>query len=114
MKGQSSRVHRPDADQRDEEGPTPIVARNDSRSRYEMSLGGRVVGLADFVARGGILDIPHSEVLPEFRGRGLAGVLVGAALDDLRRRGERVIPSCSYVAAFITDHPEYADLVTAG
>lgn len=105
-------MHAPDDDQRDEAAAT--VARNDDRSRYELSLDGRLVGLADFTARGDVVEIPHSEIVPELRGRGLAGVLVGATLDDLRRRGERVIPSCSYVSAFITRHPEYADLVAAG
>lgn len=114
MNGQTPRVLTPDNDQPDNGMTAPIVARNEGRSRYELSLDGRLVGLADFIARDGVLEIPHSEVLPEFRGRGLAGVLVGATLDDLRRRGERVIPSCSYVASFIARHPEYADLVAAG
>jgi predicted GNAT family acetyltransferase len=32
------------------------------------------------------------------------------ALEDVRRRGEKVHPSCPFAVAFLDDHPEYADL----
>jgi hypothetical protein len=35
------------------------------------------------------------------------------ALDDARRRGWRIVPQCPFVAEFIAEHPEYADLVAA-
>jgi predicted GNAT family acetyltransferase len=37
--------------------------------------------------------------------------VVRFALDDIRDAGRQVIPSCWYVARFIDEHPEYADLV---
>ena len=55
----------------------------------------------------------HTEIDPEFRGRDLAATLIRAALDDARANGYRVIPRCPYVAEFIQEHPEYADLVGA-
>ena len=36
--------------------------------------------------------------------------LPGAAL-HVRSRGERVVPSCPFIAQFIARHPEHADLV---
>ena len=54
-----------------------------------------------------------STVVPEhLRGRGLAGRLTRAALDEARNQGWTVVPRCSYVAAFITRNPEYANLVS--
>ena len=44
-------------------------------------------------------------------GRGVAGDLVKAALDYARAQGLRVVPACSYSAAYVQRHPEYADLV---
>jgi len=38
--------------------------------------------------------------------------LVKAALDDVRQRGERVVPQCAFVADYIRRHPAYADLVS--
>jgi predicted GNAT family acetyltransferase len=56
------------------------------------------------------LDFSSTYVEPGRRGRGLAAEVVRAGLDHARREGKRVIPSCSYVRAFLQRHPEYADL----
>ena len=56
------------------------------------------------------LDFSSTYVEPGRRGRGLAAEVVRAALDHARREGKRVIPSCSYVRAYLLRHPEYADL----
>jgi uncharacterized protein len=57
------------------------------------------------------LDFNHTYVPPALRGGGLAGRLVAYALDWARASGHRVVPTCSYVAAFLGRHPEYADIV---
>ena len=66
--------------------------------------------MLDFVRRGDVLTLTHTGTEPAFRGRGLASAVTEAALDDVRRRGEKVRPSCPFAAAFLQDHPEYADL----
>ena len=37
--------------------------------------------------------------------------LVLAALEDIRSKGLRVVPQCSFVEVYIRRHPEWADLV---
>ncbi len=59
----------------------------------------------------GAVDLFHTEVEPGQRNRGLGAVLVRYALDDLRARGDRVIPTCPFVAAFVRRNPEYEDLL---
>jgi predicted GNAT family acetyltransferase len=54
----------------------------------------------------------HTEVDPAHEGKGYAGMLVAAALDDVRSRGLTVVAQCPYVAKYIRDHDEYADLLT--
>jgi uncharacterized protein len=83
------------------------------RSRYEVLVDGQVVGVADYRIYGDVVVMPHTEVVPEMRRRGLAARLVAHALDDVRAAGQRVDPRCWYVAGFIDDHPEYADLRAA-
>ncbi len=87
------------------------VQHNVEASRYELVHDGRVVGVADYRVRDGAVVFPHTEVDPALRGQGLAAQLVRHALDDVRSTGRRVVPSCWYVARFIDDNPEYADLV---
>ena len=50
---------------------------------------------------------------PEFRGRGVAGQVVGYALDESRAEGFTVIPTCWYVEKYIEDNPGYADLLAS-
>jgi predicted GNAT family acetyltransferase len=89
----------------------PTVTDNHVRSRYEVVLDGQVAGFADYVDDGHRVEMPHTVVEHEHRGKGLAAVIVGHALDDIRARGRSVVPSCWYVQRYIDEHPEYADLV---
>jgi predicted GNAT family acetyltransferase len=81
------------------------------RSRYEISIGARRVGRLDYDLDGATMTLPHTEIDPAYGGRGLGGVLVRRALDDMRARDLRIRPRCSFVGHFIEQHPEYADLV---
>jgi uncharacterized protein len=57
------------------------------------------------------LVFSHTYVPPELRGRGIAEELVRQALDDVRQRGYKVIPSCWYVRVYIDRHSQYQDLL---
>lgn len=86
------------------------TTRDDARSRYEGRIDGEVVTVLDFVRQGDVLVLTHTGTEPAFRGRGLATTVTAAALDDVRRRGEKVRPSCPFAVDFLDEHPEYADL----
>jgi hypothetical protein len=87
------------------------VRRNDERQRYELTVDGELVGIADFVVNGDVVVLPHTEIDRSQRGRGLGAVLVKGALDDARAQGRTVIPSCWYVREYLAGHPEDADLL---
>jgi predicted GNAT family acetyltransferase len=68
--------------------------------------------MAVYERRPGRVVFVHTEVKPEFKGRGLADRLARWALDDVRARGdEKVIARCPFIAGFIGRHPEYGDLL---
>ena len=80
--------------------------------RYEATLDGQMVGVLDYRRDGhGVVHLTHAEVSPRVGGRGIGTQLVQAALDDLADRGERVVPVCSFVRAFVRDNPRYGRLV---
>ena len=84
-----------------------------AESRYELRAGDELVGFIDYVLRGEVIRLVHTEVRPEFSGQGHAATLARSALDDARSRGLSVRPDCPYVASYIDKHPEYADLVAS-
>jgi uncharacterized protein len=91
-----------------------VSVRDDPQeSRYEVVIGGIVAGFSDYVLGEHEITFVHTEVLPEFSGRGLAGRLAAGALGDARRRGLAVIPECPFIRRYIRKHPDYAALVPA-
>jgi predicted GNAT family acetyltransferase len=89
----------------------PTVQHNTEAGRYEIRDGERVLGLAAYERRGDTVVFTHTEVDPDVGESGLGSTLVRAALDDVRSRGEKVVPLCSFVRGWIERHPDYADLV---
>jgi uncharacterized protein len=86
------------------------TVRDDDRARYEGRIDGEVVTVLAFVREGDVLALTHTGTEPAFRERGLASALTREALLDVRRRGEKVRPSCAFAVEFLEDHPEFADL----
>jgi len=81
--------------------------------RYEAYLGDALAGVIEYKLRRTRIALIHTEVAGAHKGRGIAAELARFALEDARRRGLRVIPSCPYVRAFLERHPEYDDVVVA-
>jgi len=59
----------------------------------------------------GILELYSTFVPEQDRGHGIAGRLVEAVLGYAREEGRRVIPTCPYIAHWLREHPEHAELV---
>jgi predicted GNAT family acetyltransferase len=79
--------------------------------RYEVRDGDRVLGLAAYERRGEQVVFTHTEVDPRQEGGGVGSTLARGALDDVRARGLRAVPRCSFIRGWIERHPEYADVV---
>ena len=57
------------------------------------------------------LDYWSTYVPSELRGKQIAQQIVNAALNYAQENNYKVIPSCSFVQAYIESHPEYKKLV---
>ena len=90
--------------------PEINVRHNADQSRFEATVEGHLA-VAEYVLDGQQMTFTHTLVPPELRGRGLAEKLVRAGLAEARAQQRRVVPACSYVAAFIKRHPEFKDLL---
>lgn len=85
------------------------VQHNAALQRFEAQLDGKLC-VAEYERRHGDLVFTHTFVPPELRGHGIAEKLVRTALEYAREQHARVVPECSYVAAFIQRHREFAPL----
>ncbi len=99
--------------------PRLLVTRNDDVHRYELRADDELVGYADAAthrstpdsASARVVTIPHVTTVPHHRGKGYAALLMSGIMDDLRSRGQRIDPVCSYARAYVTGRPELHDLL---
>jgi len=99
--------------------PRLLVTRNDDARRYELRADDELVGYADVIAHrtapgstsGLVVTVPHVETVARHRGKGYAAQLMSGIVDDLRSRGQRIDPVCSYARAYVTERPELHDLL---
>jgi uncharacterized protein len=94
------------------ESATEVLVHDDRElNRYEAHVGADLAGFAEYHRQPGLVTVLHSEIDPEFEGRGIGSALVRGMLDDIRRQEEKVLPVCPFVTSFLQRHTEYADLV---
>src|SRR3954453_18265721 len=89
---------------------TDRITDNAARSRYELDVDGKIV-FANYRRVGSTLHIPYVEAPPSLRGTGAAGRLMQGVMETARAEGLKVVPICSYAAAWIRRHREYHDLL---
>ncbi|UED86281.1 GNAT family N-acetyltransferase [Streptomyces profundus] len=81
--------------------------------RYEARVDGEagVAGVADYLRTTELIAFLHTEVAPEYEGRGVGSALARTALDEARAANLRVLATCPFFAAWIARHPDYQDLL---
>lgn len=86
------------------------VRDNRDRRRFELDLGDELA-FANYRLTPSAVIITHTETPPALRGRGIGSELVRGALELIRADGRKVIAGCGFVATYLREHPEFADLV---
>lgn len=89
------------------------VTDNTAEKRYELELDG-VMAVLEYEEQPGCRILTHTIVPPRFEGQGIGRELVEAALRDIRDRGLRFRPLCSFIIRYVGRHPEWAALVDKG
>jgi predicted GNAT family acetyltransferase len=86
------------------------VRDNAELQRFELDVGGRMA-FAEYRLDEGVITFVHTETPTALTGRGIASTLVRGALEQVRAKGLKVIPQCSFVSRFISKHPQFADIL---
>ena len=82
---------------------------NAAAHRFELTVAGGMAYI-DYRRDGSVLFLNHAEVPAVLGGQGLGTRLVRETLELIRRRGERVVPVCSFIRATMARHAGYDDL----
>jgi uncharacterized protein len=83
---------------------------NTALSRFELDADG-VTAVANYQLAGGVMTLTHTEVPVHARHRGIASRLIEGALAEVRARGFKIVPRCSFVKTYVDQHPEVGDLL---
>ena len=76
--------------------------------------GGKTLARVTFPALDAeTVELDHTFVDDSLRGQGVAGKLLEAAAAELRKRGLKAVPTCSYAVKWFGKHPEFADVKKA-
>ena len=93
--------------------PEPTIQDVSEARRYEARIGEQLVGWVDYGRVGSRIVAIHTEVPPEFGGRGIASSLVRRVVADARAAGATITPRCPLFASHFKRHPEDADVLAA-
>lgn len=78
------------------------VVFNEESSKSEAYDGEKLIGECDYIASSDQWTITHTEVSPEYGGKGIAKRLVYKVTEEAERRGAKIVPLCSYAAKVLT------------
>jgi predicted GNAT family acetyltransferase len=85
------------------------VHNNHERSRFELVEQGHTA-FAEYTLDGDVITFTHTVVPSALQGMGVGSRLIHGALTEVRGRGLKVRATCTFVAAYLTKHPEWQDL----
>ena len=88
------------------------VVHNKEEQRFEAEVNGQLAE-ADYSLRDDRIIFTHTGVPRSIGGQGVASKLIKTALDYARENNLKVVPLCSFVAAYMRRHREYQDLLAS-
>ena len=92
---------------------TTEVVQDSPLNRFELLVDGQEVGQVDYQVRDNTIVLIHTEIDPAHRSGGFGGELIRGALNLIRAETDyRVVPRCTFAAAWIKENPGYEDLLT--
>ncbi|NYH47910.1 UNVERIFIED_ORG: putative GNAT family acetyltransferase [Xanthomonas campestris] len=92
------------------EAATVQADHDSTQQRFSVDTDGQHAELA-YRLEGERMTITHTHVPDAIGGRGIAAVLVEAALAHARQQGYKVVPACSYAEAYVRRHQQFQDLL---
>ncbi|PSJ81478.1 GNAT family N-acetyltransferase [Neisseria iguanae] len=74
----------------------PVIQHQTDSQRFILLADEEITGELDYRIIGNSLDITHTHIEPQHRGKGLARHLVNAAIQEAEKNGLGLTASCNY------------------
>ncbi len=87
------------------------LSENAEAERYELRIAGELIGTADYSVNGDVVSLTRIYTRPTPRDPSIEAVLTANAVDRIAGDGRKVVPVCSYAAAWFDEHPERTGLL---
>ncbi|MBW3635042.1 MAG: N-acetyltransferase [Armatimonadetes bacterium] len=85
------------------------ITNNPIQGRFQCGKDGHIA-VADYHLNGVVMTVTHIIVPPELRGGGVASALAAEVVAHARRENLKIVPQCSFMAAYLEKHPEDGDV----
>lgn len=85
--------------------------KSESRGTFTASEDGKNAGKMNYSRKGENIVIEHTEVNPEFQGKGVGKKLVQGAVDYARESKIKIVPQCSYAKKVMERSSEFKDVI---
>lgn len=93
--------------------PMKSFVHNAVKSRFEYHSQGEVA-ICEYESLDGIWYLNHTSVPGSMRGQGVAGKLAEFVLNHVAAQNGKIVPNCSYIAAYIEKHQHLTRLLASG
>lgn len=82
---------------------------SDVKKKFELHIEGDVAYIDYMISKQDIIYLTHTEVPPQWEGKGVGSALISKTLDFIKESGLKMAPLCPFVAAYLKRHPERAE-----
>ena len=72
---------------------------------------GENIAKCTYLDRGTYWEITHTYVNPDYRGQKIAEKIVNIVIEEARKAGKKIKPVCSYANNYMTNKPEFEDVL---
>jgi predicted GNAT family acetyltransferase len=87
-----------------------MITNNQLAGRFEIAYD-KSMAVLEYLVKGNLLTLVHTEVPEELGGKGFGGQLVKSALEHAKKNNLRVDAQCEFAKSYIMRHKEYSALI---
>lgn len=86
---------------------------NEPENQFEIHIDG-YIAFIEFQQKDKKIWLTHTEVPKPIEGQGIGSELVNKVLHDIKSKHLTLVPSCSFVAAYVNKHEEWSSILSEG